>query len=97
MSRIGRKLRGFITNALDLPKDVTFDLPRITMIGNMQLYVENHRGVRSFTSEKLSLGLSVGYLEITGESLVIRAIHTDEVFIEGVIGDIKYVAEEPAS
>lgn len=97
MSRIGRKLRGIITNALDLPKDVTFDLPRITMIGNMQLYIENHRGVRSFTSNKLSLGLSVGYLEIVGEALVIRAILTDEVFIEGVIQDIKYVADDHTS
>lgn len=94
MRRISRKLSGFFSNALDLPKDITFDLPRITMIGNRQLYIENHRGVRAFTTKQLNLNLSVGHLEIKGHSLVIRAILTDEVFIEGVVEDIKYVGAE---
>ncbi|NDI33720.1 sporulation protein YqfC [Chengkuizengella sediminis] len=91
MSRIKKKLRKFTANVLDLPKDVIFDLPRITMIGNMQLYVENHKGVLQFTSEKLTLKLDVGKLEIKGKELVIRAILSEEVFIEGVIEDVDYI------
>ncbi|MFS1513524.1 sporulation protein YqfC [Chengkuizengella sp. SCS-71B] len=91
MSRIKKKLRKFTANVLDLPKDVIFDLPRITMIGNMQLYVENHKGVIQFSSEKLTLQLDVGKLEIIGKDLVIRAILSEEVFIEGVIVDVKYI------
>lgn len=76
---------------LDLPKDVIFDLPRITQIGNMQLYIENHRGVIHFTTNRLDLKLSVGKLEITGKDLVIRAILPEEVFIEGIIEDVRYL------
>jgi sporulation protein YqfC len=81
-----------ITNKLlDLPQDVTSDLPRLTMIGNVQLYIENHRGVLHFSSDLLRLALSKGRLEVHGRQLVIRAILSEEVFIEGVIEELKYI------
>ena len=89
--RLNKRIRSMTARVLDLPQDVIFDLPRITMIGNMQLYVENHQGVLGFTDQKLELQLSVGTLHITGKDLVIRAILAEEVFIEGKIEDIRYV------
>ena len=74
---------------LDLPQDVVFDLPRLTMIGDRQLYIENHRGVLHFSSDKLRLALTKGELEITGQELVIRTIWTEEVFVEGQIRHIE--------
>jgi sporulation protein YqfC len=74
---------------LDLPQDVVFDLPRLTMIGDRQLYIENHRGVLHFSSDRLRLALSKGELEVTGDGLVIRTIWTEEVFVEGQIKNIE--------
>lgn len=91
MRSLTRKLHKFTANILDLPQDVIFDLPRITMIGNMQLYIENHRGVLQFSDEVLRLALSKGQLQIHGKQLVIRAILTKEVFIEGLIHELKYI------
>lgn len=93
MGRFNRRLRKLTANVLDLPKDVIFDMPRMTMIGTMQLYIENHRGVQEFTSEKLKLSLSKGAVEVSGKNLVIRAILTEEMFIEGEIIEIKYVSK----
>jgi sporulation protein YqfC len=76
---------------LDLPQDVIFDLPRVTMIGNMQLYIENHRGVLHFSDSYLKLALTHGNIEIYGKQLSIRAILAEEVFVEGFIDEIKYV------
>jgi len=89
--RLPRLLNQIAANMLDLPKDVVHDLPRITMIGNVQLYIENHHGVLHFSSELLKLQLSKGQMEVTGENLVIRAILTEEVFIEGLITGVKYI------
>ncbi|WP_270172288.1 sporulation protein YqfC [Paenibacillus sp. SYP-B4298] len=85
MRSISRKIRKLTANLLDVPQDVVFDLPRVTMIGDRQLYIENHRGVLHFTSDLLRLALSKGELEVAGSGLVIRAIWTEEVFIEGQI------------
>ncbi len=90
MRRLTRKWNQFTAKILDLPQDVVQDLPRITMIGNVQLYVENHRGVLHFSSENLKLELTKGTLEVFGKQLVIRAILSEEVFIEGLIDNVKY-------
>jgi len=76
---------------LDLPQDVIFDLPRVTMIGNMQLYIENHRGVLHFDDSCLKLALTHGNIEIRGRDLSIRAILPEEVFVEGLIDEVKYL------
>ncbi|RXZ77163.1 sporulation protein YqfC [Paenibacillaceae bacterium] len=89
MRRISRKIRKITAEILDLPQDVVFDLPRMTLIGNRQLYIENHRGVLHFSEDKLRLALSKGELEVNGKELVIRAIWTEEVFIEGQIAHIQ--------
>ncbi|CAG7619948.1 sporulation protein YqfC [Paenibacillus allorhizosphaerae] len=91
MRSLTRRFNQFTAKLLDLPQDVVMDLPRMTMIGNRQLYIENHRGVLHFSNESLKLALSKGRLEVYGQELVIRAIMTEEVFIEGVIQDIKYI------
>ncbi|KIL41706.1 sporulation protein YqfC [Gordoniibacillus kamchatkensis] len=90
MRRLSRKLNQWAANMLDLPQDVVHDVPRITMIGNMQMYIENHRGVLHFSNDRLELRLTQGKLDIRGKGLVIRAIWTEEVFIEGTIDDIHY-------
>jgi sporulation protein YqfC len=89
MRRMNRRLQKWTANLLELPQDVVYDLPRLTMIGDRQLYIENHRGVLHFSSDRLRLALSKGELEVTGEDLIIRTIWTEEVFIEGVIKHIE--------
>jgi sporulation protein YqfC len=90
MRRFTRKWSQLTAKVLDLPMDVVQDLPRLTMIGNVQLYIENHRGVLHFSSDQLQLQLTKGKLEVRGKQLVIRAILPEEVFIEGVIDGIHY-------
>lgn len=87
-SRIVRKIS---SDLLDLPQDVVFDLPRLTMIGNRQLYIENHQGVLDFSSDHLLLKLHVGHLHISGTQLVIRTISAAEVFVEGIVKDVRYI------
>ena len=94
MTRIGRRLRGWTNGVLDLPQDLLQDMPRITLIGNKELYIENHCGVLYFSSEQLKLALAKGALEITGQGLVIRNILGQELAVEGVIGEISYIESE---
>lgn len=89
MGRMKRKLHKLTASWLDMPQDVVFELPRLTLIGDRQLYIENHRGVINFTEEVLRLSLSKGELEVRGHELIIRTIWTDEVFVEGIITGIE--------
>lgn len=86
-----RDLKRKTIKALDVPSDVILDMPRLTMIGFLQLYIENHRGVLLFSDQELRLLLKKGQLIIRGEGLVIRTILSEELFLEGSIRAIEII------
>ncbi|QYK68442.1 MULTISPECIES: sporulation protein YqfC [Paenibacillus] len=94
MSRMSRKLRKWASETLELPQDILFDLPRLTLIGSRQLYVENHRGVVDFTPNQLVLALEKGMLRVSGHDLVITSILPEQVSVEGHITDIQMEGTE---
>ncbi|UOE95670.1 MULTISPECIES: sporulation protein YqfC [Bacillaceae] len=95
MKKWQQRMRKWITNQMDLPADVLMDLPRITMIGQLHIYIENHRGVLQFSNEELRLLLSQGQgqLIIKGEQFVIKTILPEELLLEGKIDQVLYINE----
>jgi sporulation protein YqfC len=88
---LSRRLRLAVANLMEVPKDAILDLPRITIIGGLQLYVENHKGIVEFTDHRLRLSLSQGELIILGKHLIVKSIFSKEILIEGEIDGIQYV------
>jgi sporulation protein YqfC len=80
---------------MDLPQDVMMDLPRITMIGQIHIYIENHRGLITFTDKELRLLLKQGQLQIRGKSFGIKTILPEEILLEGKIDQVLYINENP--
>lgn len=91
MRRIRKKLDQWTAGILDVPEDIAQDIPRLTMIGNLRVQIENHRGVLHFSEERLLLALSRGKVEITGSNLSIRTIMAEEVLVEGIIRGLEYI------
>lgn len=86
-----QKLKQVTVNKLDLPKDVLLDIPRLTMIGSHQLFIENHKGIVQFTEQFLHLRLNNNSLKIIGDKLVIRTIMPEEMLVEGIIKEVRYI------
>jgi len=78
---------------MDLPQDVIMDLPRITMIGQLHIYIENHRGLLVFSETEVRLMLKHGQLLISGSALVIKTILPEEIMIEGKIDKVLFINE----
>ncbi|GAB7386319.1 sporulation protein YqfC [Bacillaceae bacterium] len=91
MNRLGRRLRRYTAKILDLPQDVTMEMPRITLIGSIHIYIENHRGVLRFTENEVRLMLTKGQLLVKGEKFVIRAILPEELLLEGKIEEVRFI------
>jgi sporulation protein YqfC len=89
----GHYLRNWLTKNMELPQDVMMDLPRITMIGHIHIYVENHRGLITFSDKELRLLLKQGQLLIKGKAFVIKAILPEEILLEGKIDQVIYLHE----
>jgi len=87
----GRKLKSGIARAFELPRDILLDLPRLTLIGALQLCVENHRGIIEYTGEKIRINLSGQELTVTGANLAIGSITEGEIIIEGTIESLLFM------
>lgn len=91
--RVGRLLRALIGQA-ELPLDVMLDLPRVILIGEMQVQVENHQGVLLFTPDEVHIRTRTGDLHIRGERLRIGSIFREEVVVEGRIHALEMEPKE---
>lgn len=85
-----RGLRDRLVSLLELPGDVMLNVARIVMVGDMELVVENHRGVTEYTPERVALRVPEGIMAIDGHELRIGAISPDQVIILGKISGLRY-------
>jgi sporulation protein YqfC len=84
-------LERLLGDMLDLPKDLVLDLPRIVIIGQRELHLENHKGIIEYGDSCIKINLARGLLEIKGEGLEIKLIMQDEVSIIGIINSLRFV------
>ena len=75
-------LQQTLSKMMAMPKDVVLDLPRITLLGNLQCCVENHHGILQYTSDLVGLQ--------AGKDLVITSLTAEIIYIEGKIGQVRY-------
>ena len=64
-----------------------------TMIGQLHIYIENHRGVLRFSENELRLLLNRGQLLIKGDRFIIKTILPEELLLEGKIEQVLFLHE----
>lgn len=79
-----------LAGILEIPQDITLDLPRITMLGNKQLLVENHKGIIEYTSSLVRIKLNQGELIIAGKNLMLGNLQMEQILVEGTVEGVKY-------
>lgn len=73
-----------------MPKDVIMDIPRLTISGDREIYIENHRGVASYEENEIRVSTAMGIVRIYGKSLTITAIRQEDILINGQFTKIEY-------
>lgn len=88
------QMKNWLTKQIDLPVDVLMDLPRITLVGQVHIYIENHQGLLVFSDKEVRLLLKHGQLLIKGQSFVIKTILPEELLLEGIIEQVMFLESE---
>jgi sporulation protein YqfC len=86
---IKNRLKRQVSDFLEIPSDVMLDLPKVVLVGNLQVFIENHRGIVEYTPEIVKVIVGEGEIEITGEGLTLRNMTSDEIMVEGKIKNLK--------
>ncbi len=80
-----------VSDMFDLPKDITLNLPRISMTGNNQMLIENHKGVIEYTPERIRINSTIGVIRLQGTEMNLRNIAADDIMVTGGIKSIEFI------
>jgi len=83
-----KKLLADVTN---MPKDVVLGVPIVTITGQLEMCIENYRGIIEYTELLIRMKTKVGQLKIVGKGLRIEYYTSDEMKIKGRIISIEYM------
>ncbi|WP_408954866.1 sporulation protein YqfC [Natroniella sp. ANB-PHB2] len=89
---MGRKeeVKTKITEIFNLPQDVILNLPKLVLIGNLELLIENHRGIIYYGPEMIKIRIYHGLLLVEGKELVIEELQKDDLIINGEINELSF-------
>ncbi|SHG85888.1 sporulation protein YqfC [Thermosyntropha lipolytica DSM 11003] len=91
MSKRKELVNKIMTDFFAIPKDLVLDLPKITIVGRDELYLENHRGIIEYSPHRIRINLIRGFLEIEGRDMVIKALLAEEMSITGEIYLVRFM------
>lgn len=73
----------------DLPADAVAGLPKVELVGDKELRVENHRGILAYGREEIHVSGGPFVIRVQGEGLELRAMTGLELLITGQIFGIQ--------
>lgn len=85
------KLKEKVTEILELPKEVVLNVPRMTLVGNGNLVIENYKGIIEYDDKRVRINTGVGIVKIIGDRLVIKEITSEDIMIDGEIQIMEFL------
>lgn len=70
---------------LDLPADHVAGLPRVSVVGQGEIRVENHRGILAYDTQTIHISGGGYLILVVGNDLELRAMTGAELLITGQI------------
>lgn len=83
-------LKSKVATAANLPKDVVLGVPIVTVTGQIEVCIENYRGIIEYTDFLIRIQSKAGQIKITGKRMQIEYYTNDEMKITGRIKSIEY-------
>lgn len=84
-------LKAAISEVLELPSEITLNLPKIILVGHSRMLIENHKGVIEYTSQKIRLNSGIGVIRIEGTDLILNNIAADDIIVTGKIKTVNFI------
>lgn len=80
-----RKLKYDLVEFLELPLDISLDLPRVVILGDLGVLISNHRGLLHYSPDRIVVGVGNGQITVSGEALEIEEVSKESMAVRGVI------------
>lgn len=77
-------------DAWGVPKDVIMNIPRLTISGDKEIYIENHKGILEYTDNEIRISTAMGIVRVCGKNLIIDRIRLEDIVISGSFTKVEY-------
>jgi sporulation protein YqfC len=76
---------------LELPKEIVLNIPKVTIVGNKDMMIENYKGVMEYEDGRIRVNTGTGVVKVTGARLLIREITSEDIIISGDIHALEFI------
>lgn len=89
-ARRRKKVPNKINRLLEIPQEVSSNIPKITVIGFEQMLIENYKAILEYQDFYIRLNTEIGIININGFGLDLKEMTTDDLLITGKIDSIDF-------
>lgn len=86
-------VRRRIADGFDASKEILLDVPKIVMLGDCEVVVENYRGIVEYTPTKIVLDANPREVRVLGTGLEMKSVAKEMLYITGKIESVGFVGE----
>ena len=76
---------------LDVPPEIMNDLPKVVIVGNKEINVENFIGLLEYTMQRIRINTKSGVIVIEGVELEATKMTSEYIKIKGTILQVSYL------
>lgn len=91
MNERSKQTTNKLIQTLDLPQDLFLGYANLSLCGNRELYISNHRGILSYGQEEIVILTKELQIQIKGKELDIASYTKDELTIRGIIRSLEFI------
>jgi sporulation protein YqfC len=86
------KIREKLSTVFELPLEATSGATRMILVNNTDLFLENHKGIREYTLDRVRIHTERHEIVICGKDMELRNMGAENIVITGEITSIEYEA-----
>ena len=83
-------LKRKIATVMELPKDIMLNLPMVTLTGDEEILISNHKGLVEYGAGHVRVATTIGTAKIFGTNLVLKEITAETIVIAGKINQVTW-------
>ncbi len=85
-----RKRQNRLEELLEIPKEISSQEAKITVVGFEQMLIENYKGILEYQEFYIRISTHIGIVNINGFHLKLEEMTSDDIMVKGKIESIDF-------
>lgn len=77
-------------NILEMPKEISTNEPKLTMIGFSEILIENYKNILEYEEMYVRVNTHIGVVDISGFELKLEQMTEDDIVVTGNIEKVEF-------